>query len=40
MIGTHADLFPILSSIGWTVALVLVGWWVFTRMEVRFADWV
>ena len=34
------DLFSICVAGGWTVAVVLLGWYVFGRMEPRFADYV
>ena len=29
---------PVAIAAAWTVVLAMLGWWVFTRLEVRFAD--
>jgi ABC-type polysaccharide/polyol phosphate export permease len=38
VLDVSPDLSIIASGIAWTVVLSLVGWWVFTRLEVTFAD--
>jgi lipopolysaccharide transport system permease protein len=40
LLGISPDLFAVGVGAGWTVALVLFGWYVFGRMETRFADYV
>ena len=40
ILGTSPDLGVIAIAVAWTVALALVGWYVFGRMEVRIADFV
>jgi lipopolysaccharide transport system permease protein len=36
--GTAADLTVVAIGVGWTVALAVLGWQVFTRLEVHFSD--
>jgi lipopolysaccharide transport system permease protein len=40
LLDISPDLFAVSVAAGWTVALVLFGWYVFGRMETRFADYV
>lgn len=40
LLGIAPDLFALGMAAGWTVGLVLLGWYVFGRMEIRFADYV
>jgi ABC-type polysaccharide/polyol phosphate export permease len=39
-LGISPDVLSICAAGGWTVALLLLGWYVFGRMEPRFADYV
>jgi lipopolysaccharide transport system permease protein len=40
LLATPVQALPAITSAVWTVSLLLLGWFVFTRMEVRFADFV
>lgn len=40
LLGLDIDLVLVAIALGWTGALLVSGWWLFTRMEVRFADYV
>jgi lipopolysaccharide transport system permease protein len=40
LLATPVQAVPVISSAVWTIGLVLFGWYVFTHMEVRFADFV
>jgi lipopolysaccharide transport system permease protein len=40
MLGVAPDTFALFAAGCWTVGLVLIGWYVFGRMETRFADYV
>lgn len=40
LLGLHLPLVPMITSAIWTVVLLYGGWRVFTRMEIRFADYV
>jgi lipopolysaccharide transport system permease protein len=40
LLGLSPDLFAVGVAGAWTVAFVLFGWYVFGRMETRFADYV
>jgi lipopolysaccharide transport system permease protein len=40
LLGLHLPLVPMIASAAWTVVLLWGGWQVFTRMEIRFADYV
>lgn len=32
------EVLPVLIAVGWTVVVAVAGWWIFTRLEVTFAD--
>jgi ABC-type polysaccharide/polyol phosphate export permease len=40
LLGLSPDLFAVGIAAGWTVMFVFFGWYVFGRMETRFADYV
>ena len=40
MLAMAPDIFAVVVAGCWTVGLVLLGWYVFGRMETRFADYV
>ena len=40
LLGLQLPLVPMITSAVWTVVLLWMGWRVFTRMEIHFADYV
>jgi ABC-type polysaccharide/polyol phosphate export permease len=40
LLGTSVQTLPAITAVAWTIVFVLAGWYVFSRMEVRFADFV
>jgi ABC-type polysaccharide/polyol phosphate export permease len=40
VLGLAPDMFAIGAAAGWTAGVLLVGWYIFGRMETRFADYV
>ena len=40
LLGIAPDMLAVAFGAGFTVVLVLFGWYVFGRMETRFADYV
>jgi lipopolysaccharide transport system permease protein len=40
LLGLSLPLVPMITSTVWTVVLLWSGWRIFTRMEIRFADYV
>jgi ABC-type polysaccharide/polyol phosphate export permease len=40
VLGVAPDMFAIAVAASWTVGVLLVGWYIFGRMETRFADYV
>jgi lipopolysaccharide transport system permease protein len=40
LLGSSPDMFAIIVAVAETVLMVLMGWYVFGRMETRFADYV
>ena len=40
LLGLQMPLVPMITSAIWTVVLLWMGWRLFTRMEIRFADYV
>jgi lipopolysaccharide transport system permease protein len=40
MLGTPVETLPIITAIAGTVLFAGAGWWIFGRMEVRFADYL
>jgi lipopolysaccharide transport system permease protein len=40
LLGTSVQALPAITAVAFTVLVLFAGWYVFTRMEVRFADYV